>query len=199
MPDSGGGTREQIMRGALRCVERTGLSGFSLEEVARESDLSRTSIYRYFPQGRQQLITETATWEMARFWTGVAEAVADLDSLEDRLVVGLRVGTERIRSSRIMANLMDPDLDELANALGPTEPLVNTVIRDYMTSLLEREASAGNLREGVRVEQASDYLTRMVLSVMSSPAGVDLTDESQTRALVRREFISGIVACSTDF
>lgn len=181
------------MRGALRCVERTGVSGFSLEDVARESGLSRTSIYRHFPDGRQQLVTETAIWEMGRFWTAVAESVADLDCLEDRLVHGLVVGSERINSSRIMANLMDPDLDELANALGPAEPLVDAVIRDYMASLLEAEERAGHLRPGVDVSAAADYLTRMVLSVISSPAGVDLTDEAATRELVRREFTAGIV------
>ncbi len=187
------GTRERIMRGTIHCVERQGVTGFSLEDVATEAGVSRTSIYRHFPGGRPQLVAETATWEVGRFWSGLADAVAGLDSLEDRLVRGLVLGSRQIRSSRIMANLMDPDLDELIEALEPTEPLVYAVMRDYMREMLDREREAGRLRSGVDVGEAADYLTRMIVSVMGSPAGVDLTDEEQARDIVRREFIGGIV------
>lgn len=201
MPDPpavpGGGSdsvRESIMRGTLRCVERSGLTGFSLEEVARSSGCSRTSIYRHFPGGRQQLVTETATWEVGRFWAGLADAVADLEELEDRLVRGLMIGSRQISESRIMANLMDPDLDELIDALQPAQPLVMAVMRDYLVELLENERRVGRLRSGVDIDSAADYLTRMIVSVMTSPAGADLTDEAETRALVRRQFTAGIVS-----
>lgn len=198
--DSGDGAvgeptaRESIMRGALRCVERSGVSGFSLEEVAREAGLSRTSIYRHFPGGRQQLVTETATWEVGRFWARLAGAVADIESLEDRLVTGLGLGSRQIRESRIMANLMDPELDELIDALEPAQPLVQAVMSDYMVEVLRAERAAGRLLAGVDLHEAADYLTRMIVSVMTSPAGVDLTDEAAARDLVRREFTAGILA-----
>ncbi|MEZ5239522.1 MAG: hypothetical protein R2716_11470, partial [Microthrixaceae bacterium] len=155
---------------------------------------SRTSIYRHFPGGRQQLVAETATWEVGRFWAGLAEAVAGIDSLEERLVRGLTLGAEQIRGSRIMANLMDPELDELIDALQPAQPLVQAVMTDYMLELLHSERRAGRLVDGVDLDSAADYLTRMIVSVMTSPAGVDLTDERTTRELVRREFTAGIVA-----
>lgn len=200
MADPGAGTdgrpaesvRERIMRAVLRCAERSGLRGFSMEEVAREAQCSRTSVYRHFPGGRRQLVEETATWEVGRFWRGLADAVSDLEGLEDRLVRGLMVGSRQIRDSRIMANLMDPELDELFDALQPSEPLVQAVMRDYMVELLESERAAGRLRLGVDIAAAADYLTRMIVSVMSSPAGVDLTDERETRRLVHRQFLAGI-------
>lgn len=181
------------MRGALRCVERRGVSGFSLEDVATEAGLSRTSIYRHFPGGRAQLVSETATWEVGRFWARLAEAVDSLDSLEDRLVAGLVEGSRQISGSRIMANLMEPDLDELAGALEPAEPLLQAVIRAYMADLLAREEAQGRLVDDLDLAESADYLTRMTLSVMASPAGVDLTDEAQAREVVRREFLAGVV------
>ncbi|MFV0318118.1 MAG: TetR/AcrR family transcriptional regulator [Microthrixaceae bacterium] len=187
-------SRERIMRGALRCVETGGFTGFSLDDVARESGLSRTSIYRHFPGGRGQLIEETATWEVGRFWARLASAVADLDSLEDRLVLGLMQGAGQIRASRIVSNLLDPEMDEIIDALRPAQPLVQAVMTDYLVELLEVEQSAGRLIEGVDVHEAADYLTRMIVSVMTSPAGVDLGDPDTTRALVRRQFTAGIVA-----
>jgi len=195
MPEDSG-IRERIMRGALRCVERSGVGGFSLEDVATAAGVSRTSIYRHFPGGRSQLVQETATWEVGRFWAGLADAVSDLDSLEDRLVTGLVLGTRQIRESRIMNTLMDPDLDELADALEPSEPLIHAVMRDYMAELLEAEQRDGHLLDGVDVGRSADYLTRMILSVMGSPAGIDLTDPDQAREVVRRQFLGGIVELS---
>ena len=186
-------TRENLMRAGIRCVERGGLRGFSIEDVAQEAGVSRTTIYRYFPGGRAQFVEETATWELARFWRRLALAVADLPTLEDRLVRGLALGSEIIGRSTIMANLMDPDLDELISALHPAEPLVHQVIRDYIGDLLGEEQAAGRLRDGIDLVEAADYLTRMMLSALGSPAGLDLTDAERTRKFVRREFLGGIV------
>lgn len=181
------------MAAAIRCVERVGVRNVSLEHVAAEAGVSRTTLYRHFPGGRSQLVSETATWEIGRFWRRLAVAVADLPTMEDRLVAGLVMGTKLIRRSRIMANLMDPDLDELASALRPTESLVHQVIRDYMRGLLEAEQQSGRLRAGVDPSEAADYVTRMILSYLGSPAGWDLTDRAQTRELVRTQFLAGVV------
>jgi AcrR family transcriptional regulator len=180
------------MVAAVRCVERDGVRNVSMEGVAAQAGVSRTTLYRHFPGGRGQLVSETATWQVGRFWRRLAEAVADLPTLEDRLVAGLVLGTKLMRRSSILSNLLEPELDELVNALQPTETIVHQVMRDYLTEMLLEEASAGRLRDGVDAREASDYLTRMILSYMGSPAGWDLADEQQTRRLVRTQFLGGI-------
>jgi AcrR family transcriptional regulator len=184
--------RERIMDATIASAEAKGVRGLSLEDVAARAGVSRTTIYKYFPGGRSQLVEQTATWEIARFWGRLATAVADLPTLEDRLVAGLVIGRKVMTRSRILANLMDPDLAELIAAVQPSEPLIHGVIRDYMREALEVEADAGGLRDDVDLDAAADYLMRMTLSWLGSPAGVDLTDEEQTRAVVRTQFLAGI-------
>ncbi|MBU6215325.1 MAG: hypothetical protein KGR17_01885, partial [Acidobacteria bacterium] len=77
-------------------------------------------------------------------------------------------------------------------ALRPSDPLVHGVIRDELRRLLAAEQSAGRVGVGVDLDRAADYLTRMTLSVLSSPAGVDLTDRNATTDLVRTQFLGGI-------
>ena len=185
--------RERILAAAVRCAARNGVQRFSLEDVANEADLSRATIYRQFPGGRDQLVQEAATWEVARFWAKVAEGIEAEATLEDRLTVGIVTGAELIRQSPIMANLGEDEVAELATALRPSEPLVHEVIRSYLRNLLEREDQAGRLRPGTDLSEAADYLTRMVLSVLSAPVGRDLTDATAVRELVRTQFVGGIV------
>lgn len=189
-------TRERILGAAVACAVRNGVRRFSLEDVATEADLSRATIYRQFPGGRDQLVQEAATWEVARFWRRVAEGVEAEATLEDRLTVGIVTGAEMIRRSPIMANLAEDEVAELASALRPSEPLVHEVIRSYLRDLLDREAAAGRLRPSVDVAEAADYLARMVLSVLSAPVGRDLTDAVAVRELVRTQFVGGLVVAT---
>lgn len=193
MSDQPAEVRNRIMEAAISCVERTGMRGFSLEDVAAEAGVSRTTIYRYFPGGRSQLVEQTATWEIARFWARLAEAVESLPTIEDRLVAGLVIGRKLMGKSRILANLMDPELLELTEAVQPSEPLIHGVIRDYMRELLAEEELHGRLRPGVTPERGADYLMRMTLSWMGSPADVDLTDDEQTRRVIRTQFLAGVL------
>lgn len=185
--------RERIMEATVASAETAGVRGFSLEDVASRAGVSRTTIYKHFPGGRSQLVEQTATWEIARFWGRLATAVEDLPTLEDRLVAGLVIGRKVMTRSRILANLMDPDLAVLIAAVRPSEPIIHGVIRDYMRDALIEERTAGTLRPDVDVEASADYLMRMTLSWLGSPAGMDLTDEAEARRVVRTQFLAGIL------
>lgn len=198
MSDQPADARTRIMAATVACVDRAGVRGFSLEDVASEAGVSRQTIYRHFAGGRSQLVEQTAIWEIARFWGRLADAVAAEETLEDRLVAGLVIGRKVMGRSRILANLMEPELLELVEAVQPSEPLIHGVIRDYMRELLVAEQAQGRLREGMTPDLGADYLMRMTLSWMGSPADVDLTDEDRARVVVRREFLAGILAPTPD-
>ena len=127
-------------------------------------------------------------------WAWVRWALAAEQGPRLNVIGVVAMATDTLAVIMIMANLMDPELDELIDALEPAQPLVQAVMSDYMVEVLRAERAAGRLLAGVDLHEAADYLTRMIVSVMTSPAGVDLTDEAAARDLVRREFTAGILA-----
>ena len=87
--------RSRVMDAVVVCVDRSGLQGFSIEEVALEAGVSRASIYRHFPGGRSQLINESVTREVAAFWGELADFVRPLGDLQSRLVAGMMEARRR--------------------------------------------------------------------------------------------------------
>ena len=185
--------RTRLLAAAVACAERSGVRGFSLEDVATQAGVSRTTLYRHFPGGRAQLVEQAATWEIARFWGRLADAVEHLPTLEDKLAAGLVIGRKVMGRSQILANLLDPELRELIEAVQPSEPIIHGVLRDYLADQLRLEAAAGRLRGDVDLDAAADYLMRMTLSWMSSTAGADLADEDRARRVVRTQFLAGVL------
>ena len=72
---------EKVMLATFRCVANSGLSRTTVEEVAQESGVSRSTIYRYFPGGKDELIQSVVAWEAARFFAKLASDISGSDNV----------------------------------------------------------------------------------------------------------------------
>jgi AcrR family transcriptional regulator len=165
----------------------------TIEDVARASGVSRATIYRLFPGGRDQLLLETVGWEMTRFFTRLAAAVADTPDLESRLEVGLAFARRSVLEHAVLQKVLASEPDLLLPLMTVEQHRVLGFITAYLRPLLAAEEEAGRLRPGVDVEQAADYVARMLLSLIGSPARWDLSDPAAVSDLVRDELLGGIL------
>ena len=81
--------RDRLLAATYRCVARFGLGKTTIEDVVKESGLSRATIYRQFPGGRDELLLETVGWELANYFNALADHVRDAPDLEQLLERGL--------------------------------------------------------------------------------------------------------------
>src|SRR3954467_1839147 len=51
--------RDRVLAAAYTCVTRFGLAKTTIEDVVKESSVSRATIYRHFPGGRDELLQAT--------------------------------------------------------------------------------------------------------------------------------------------
>ena len=181
--------RERIMDAVVACVDRNGLHSFALEDVATEANISRATIYRHFPGGRTQLVNDTVTREVARFWGDLADFVRPLADIEDRLVVGVMEARRRIDENDLLQRLIASEPDDFLPALSQSDMLIWGAIVGYIKDLIARE----RLVEGLDLDTAAEYLTRMLLSHIGTAGRWDLTDRAQVERLVRTQFLAGIV------
>lgn len=185
-----GEVRERVLAAAIDCVAERGMGKLRVDDVARRAGVGRATLYRYFPGGRDQLVSEAITWEVGRFFSSLAAEVADAPDLRARLEQGLMFAHRAMADHQALATVLEADREQFLPRLHETSPLVMAVVRDYLAPALAEE----QLRPGIDPDEAADYLARMVLSFIPSPGQWDLTDAAQVAELVDRQFLAGILA-----
>lgn len=188
--------RERVFAGAYECVQRFGLGKTTIEDVARESGVSRATIYRLFPGGRDQLLRETVGWEMNHFFARLADAVDDLPDLASRLELALVFARRSVLDHAVFQKVLVTEPEVLLPLMTIEQHRVVRWITAYLVPLIEAERSAGRLEPGVDVTLAADHLSRMLLSLIGSPGRWDLADPDAVRVLVRGELLGGLLVAS---
>jgi AcrR family transcriptional regulator len=183
-------TRQRILEATYACVARWGLSKTTVEDAGKEAGLSRATVYRYFPGGREELITAVVSWEFLQFFTRLYDEVRDAQSLEQVMERGLQFAHRSLAEHEVLQKVMQTEPDVLVPKLTVESTRILGVIAEFLVPYLDQHG----LAEGVDPREASDFLARMILSYMNAPGRWDLEDDVQVAALVRTELLAGIVA-----
>jgi AcrR family transcriptional regulator len=186
--------RERVLAGTYACVARFGMGKTTIDDVAKESGVSRASIYRLFPGGKDQLLREAVGWEMNRFFARLAEQVYDAPDFATLLERGLVFAHDSLREHEVLQKVLVTEPERFLPLLTVEQHRVVRFITAFLLPYLERERQEGRLREGVDLEAAADYVARMVLSLIGSPGRWDLDDPAEMQRLVRQELLGGILA-----
>ena len=181
--------RERILEAGYACVARYGLAKTTVEDVARAARLSRATLYRHFPGGRDQLMREVIAWETGRFFGRLAEAVAGAPDFARLLEEALVFAHRAVEEHAVLQKVLQTEPERLLPQLTVDIERILVFIRGFLVPYLERE----QLAPGVDAEQAADYVARMLLSFIGNQGRWDLTDPSQVSRLVRTELLAGVL------
>jgi AcrR family transcriptional regulator len=180
--------RERILQATYDCVARWGLAKTTIEDAAREAGVSRATIYRYFPDGRDELIGAVVRWEFLRFFRRLYEEVHEADTLEEVMERGLMFARNAILEHEVLQRILQTEPEILLPNLTVEANRIHELVASFLAPYLVRHGVA----EGTDLNRAADFLARMVLSYIGSPGRWDLNDPDQVARLVRAELLAGI-------
>ncbi|MBX3285377.1 MAG: helix-turn-helix transcriptional regulator, partial [Actinobacteria bacterium] len=178
-----------ILRATVACLGRYGIAKTNVDDAAREAGVARATVYRHFPDGKDQLIAESITWAVAQFFTELAVAVADAPDFPTFLEQALVHARLAVDEHEVLQKVLETEPERLLPQLTQSAPLVMATLGDYLGERLATE----DLRPGVDPEQAGDWLARMGLSFILAEGLWDLSDPAQVRRLVREELLAPIL------
>jgi AcrR family transcriptional regulator len=161
-----------------------GVRRWSMDDVAERSGVARATVYRRF-ESRDELVHATLARDARRFFEAIAEAVAHIDAIEDKVVEGVLVGLRLARQS-LMPGLHSPDTSALLSLLtaAPVLALARSALVERYQVVTGVELPAQDLAEAELVAEA---LVRLGVSFVLMPDSVvDLDDTDSARRSLRR-------------
>lgn len=171
---------DKIVEATLRCVARWGLSKTTLDDVAREAGLSRATVYRIVPGGKENLMALVSSVELARFFGELHEAVQGAESLEDTVVTAVITAARHLEHHGALKFMIEHEPEQILphfafRNLDRILDNVRTFASPYLAPWLGEDAGRG-----------AEWVARIVLSYACAPSPeYDLTDEASARRLVR--------------
>lgn len=187
-------TRERLLAATYACVARYGLAKATVEDVVRESGISRATVYRYFPGGREELLRETVGWELGHYLTRLAEHVRDQPDLVHLVEAGLVFARQSLLEHALLQKILQTEPERLLGLLSTESAKTVPFIAAFLLPYLERERAQGRLRAGLDLERAADHLARLILSLIGTPGRWDYDDPEQLRALVEDALLAPLLS-----
>lgn len=185
--------RERLLEAAYACVARFGLGKTTVEDVVKESGVSRATVYRVFPGGKDELLREVVAWEMGRFFGALAEAVAGAPDFASLVEAGLVFAHRAVGEHVVLQKILVTEPERLLPLMTTEQHRPLRFITAYLVPFLEREERAGRLRPGLEQTAAADFVARMLLSLIGSPGRWNLDDPAAVRRLVREDLLVGVL------
>jgi AcrR family transcriptional regulator len=186
-------TRERLLASTYECVARFGIAKTTVEDVVRASGISRATIYRHFPGGRDELLLETVGWELAHYFTRLGDHVRDEPDLVHLVEAGLVFARRSLLEHELLQRILQTEPERLLGLLTTESAKTVPFIASFLLPYLQREQGAGRLRPELDLDRASEHLARMLLSLIGTPGRWRYDDPVELRTLVTEELLGPLL------
>lgn len=185
---------QRVAEALLSCMGRWGLAKTTIEDVAREAGVSRATVYRLFPGGKQAILDAAAQAEVRALLAELGAALEQVDRLEDCLVQAIHHAACFLDQHDALSFMRthEPVALEQVLAFDRLDVLfqtAGTLLQPVLVRFLAPEAA----------RDAGVWLTRLVVSYLGTEsARIDLCDERDVRTLVATFVLPGLSAHAGD-
>ena len=184
----------RVLEAAKCCCERWGISKVTIDDIANQAKVSRATLYRMFPGGKDVLFEAMRVRELEDFFGRLLAAVAGAETLEDLLIDAVVFSTIDLRTDEHLAAMMASEPGDTVSQLTVEGlPRIIRVATVFLTPLVEPHlgrAAAGEIVE---------LLVRFVISYFLAPSDrVDLADPVAARRFINRIFIPAFTSFDDD-
>jgi AcrR family transcriptional regulator len=171
---------DRVLDATQACCEKWGFAKVTVDDIAAESGVSRATIYRLFPGGKDVLFEALRVRELEDFFAVLRADVEGATTLEDILVRTVVGATRELRADEQLAGMLASEPGAVLGQL--TVEGLPRIIR-FATAFLTPLADP--FLDRARSRQLIDLLARLTISYFLAPSDhVDLGDPESARAFL---------------
>jgi AcrR family transcriptional regulator len=189
-----GSTEQRVLDAAKCCCERWGIAKVSIDDIAAEADVSRATLYRMFPGGKDVLFDALRVRELEDFFTRLNTHLGKADGLEDLLVRTVVAATDELRHDDHLALMLASEpgdtLSQLTvDGLPRIIRMASLFLAPQVEPYLDRERSV----------RLVELLSRLVISYFLAPSDhVDLGDPDSATTFIRAHILPAFAPIPSD-
>lgn len=171
----------RILDGAKQCCEQWGFEKVTVDDIATAAGVSRATLYRLFPGGKDVLFEALRVRERSVFFDALTAGVDDVDDLEDLVVRLVVTATRELRADEHLALMLASAPGEtLVELTADGMPRIIETATDYLVPLLKPHL------DPEIAPVVIELLVRLTLSYFLAPSiHVDFGDPESARAFLR--------------
>jgi AcrR family transcriptional regulator len=172
---------DRVLDAAKRCCERWGLDKVTIDDIANDSGVSRATLYRLFPGGKDVLFEALRVRELDDFFTVLRAEVEGAGSFEDLIVRTVVCATRELRADEHLALMLGSEPGETLSQLTVDGlPRIIRVATVFLAPLVDGYLPR---REAARLVE---LLSRLVISYFLAPSEqVDLGEPESARTFIQ--------------
>lgn len=176
-----GEVESRILDSTKTCIERWGMSRFTVNDVCHMAGVSRATLYRLFPGGKEVLLEALHVRSLDEFFAALLARAQGSASLEQLLVRCIVVATNELRGDEHLALMLATEPGTtLTRFTVAGVPRIVRVASSYLAPMIADFIPRNEADELVEV------LARLVISYFLAPSErFDFTNEDSVTIFVR--------------
>jgi len=188
------GLEARLVEAMLDCISRWGLAKTTADDIARAAGVSRATLYRAFPGGKDVAFEALLRHEAARFFDLVNAQLHEADTVEELLVVGSLETAAFLYGHEALSYVLRNEPERVLPAFAfQRRGGALVVATGFVASHLARFVP-----DARKAMDGAEFVVRMLLSYALDPSPtVDLTDPTSVRRFVRA-FLLPVLNLPTD-
>jgi AcrR family transcriptional regulator len=169
-----------VLEAVKTCCERWGVDKVTVDDIAKQAGVSRATLYRLFPGGKDVVFDAHRVYELDQFFEVLLAHIDGAETLERLLVRAITCAMRELRADEHLAIMLASEPGAVVSDLTVDGlPRIIRVASAYLVPLLDPYMARPQSRALV------DVLVRLVVSYFLAPSElVDLTDPDETRTFV---------------
>ena len=175
--------RSQILMAAQSVFLRYGINKTTMDDIARESGVSRPTVYRYF-KDRDSLISALIEMRSRLLFARAREFIQSQPTFDDVIVEGLIFLIDNGRRDPIVRILVSPERMELATALVGSSDLAAKLTREMWEPILLAGQQQGEIRTDVTIDEINEWFA-LLQFILVGRLDFSHADDPGHRKLIR--------------
>ncbi|MGO3325090.1 TetR/AcrR family transcriptional regulator [Gordonia sp. (in: high G+C Gram-positive bacteria)] len=171
---------DRILKAAAGEFRRSGVRHASIDKIAEDAGVSRSTLYRRFPS-KDELLDAVVIRFRRQFVRDISEKVHGLDP-RAAVVEAFCLGMSHVSHDDLLKRVLGDNPDAVDVLIGFSAPQAADMVDEFSRGIVATLRAAGASMPDRQLRLAAEIQVRMVISLITAPSrALDIDDEDALR------------------